>query len=165
MNNPNATEWEIIACTSSGNPGNGPSDPNRNPFCYPFGGSPGGGTGLITVTGTPDPNTGEVNYTLTGLDDGQQYTIYVRAVCGPNDKSAWQSDSDALQFQTIAIGSYCSVAKDVQTLPYTDLDQMNRFGSDDYSDTPGSNCNSTSPLLDGLKWFTSTPLQQMIFYL
>ncbi|SHJ06359.1 Por secretion system C-terminal sorting domain-containing protein [Mesonia phycicola] len=143
LNNPNATEWEVAYCTFELVP-TGSSIPNpscNNPF--------------QTVTGTVDSNGG-MTASLTGLNDGQIYYVYVRSVCGPTDKSEWSAPKS---FRTIAIGSYCEVAIEVnQTvgtpnnsidLPYTNTNQTDVFGSEDYSGAPGGNCGTSLDILDG----------------
>ncbi|WP_158524869.1 T9SS type A sorting domain-containing protein [Mesonia sp. K7] len=136
LNNPNATEWEVAVCPIPG--------PPSTVFCT-----------FTTVTGAVNAD-GEMSTTLTGLTDGQTYYVHVRAICGPSDTSAWSS---SIQFQTIALGSYCEVAIEVnQTpsapdnsidLPYSDTDQTDRFGFADYEGDPGGGCNATSDILDG----------------
>ncbi len=153
LNSPNASEWEVVACTGPGNPGD--SVNNGNPFCY----SLGGGSDIITVNGTPDPATNRMTATIPGLADGTTYYIYVRTVCGPNDKSNWNNLDTPLQVQTLAIGSYCEESIIINQdplnpdnsvdLPYTSIDQTDRFGFEDYSSTPGAACGTNAPVLDG----------------
>lgn len=106
-----ATEWEI----QYGAP-NFP--PNFNP---PFG---------TIVTTTNEPTT------LTGLTDGTEYDVYVRAICGPGDESNW---AGPVNFQTIAIGTDCNTPKDITALPYTDTSDTNIYGNS-YSGSPGTGC-------------------------
>jgi|GEM_PF-6665682 len=144
LNAPNITEWEVAYCKFEAVPTGG--IPNPNPTCNnPF----------QTVTGTVNAN-GEMMASLTGLDDGQVYYIYVRSICGPGNESEW---SEVATFQTIAQGSYCEVALEANQnpsvpnnsvdLPYTDSDQTDRFGFEDYTGQPGGNCGTPLDILDG----------------
>lgn len=105
----NATEWEL----------------EYGPQGFP----PGFGFGTVVST-TTNPTT------ITGLDDGELYDIYIRAVCGPGDESLWEGP---LTFQTIAIGTDCDTPLEITALPYHHSDNTQRFG-DSYSGSPGNGC-------------------------
>lgn len=112
----NATQWEI----------------EYGPVGFPPGFPPPlGPFGTIVMTSN-------VPTTLTGLDDGEVYDVYVRAVCGPGvtDVSNWMGP---LTFQTIAIGTDCNTPKTVTALPYNDSSNTQRYGSS-YSGSPGTGC-------------------------
>src|SRR5690554_3457685 len=85
------------------------------------------GTSVTTTT---------TSTTITGLDDGEEYDIYVRAVCGPGDESLWAGPA---YFQTIAIGTDCNTPLEITALPYHHSDNTQRFG-DSYSGSPGNGC-------------------------
>ncbi|HTN45641.1 MAG TPA: T9SS type A sorting domain-containing protein [Flavipsychrobacter sp.] len=57
------------------------------------------GTTFALGTGARVMATANNPYSLSGIAAGQQYTYFVRAVCGPNDTSGWSSRSPA--FTTI----------------------------------------------------------------
>lgn len=136
LNTPAAASYDVYYCTSPGNPLTNPTCTNL------FGG------GMVNVTSP--------QVTLTGLDDGTQYYVYVVANCGGGSLSAPVGPVD---FQTIAIGSYCDVAIEANAnpalpdnstdLPYLDSSQTDIYGSDDYSGAPGGNCGTSSSILDG----------------
>ena len=46
------------------------------------------GTGIPTTAGTPMTTN---PYTITGLDSGTDYEIFIRAICDGGDSSAWTS--------------------------------------------------------------------------
>lgn len=105
----NATEWEL----------------EYGPQGFPA----GLGFGTIVST-TTNPTT------ITGLDDGEGYDIYVRAVCAPGDESLW---AGPITFQTIAIGTDCNTPLEITALPYHHSDNTQRFGSS-YSGSQGNGC-------------------------
>lgn len=136
-----AASYLVAYCTSQGDPGDGQFPTGTgNPTCL--------ANSWLSVTGaTTTP--------LTGLQDGTEYFVYVRAVCGPSDESAW---SLATSFQTIAIGTDCSVPIEVDgdtttpavsELPYTHTSSTDIYGADEYSGAGGANCGSAGNLLDG----------------
>lgn len=112
-----ATQWEIeYASYFFPNPGMGQSEH------------------LITTTTNPT--------TLTNLNDGTEYTFYIRAVCSPTDQSNW---AGPFSFQTIAIGTDCATPIQVTTLPYTHSADTQTYG-DSYSGSPGNGCVGTNYL-------------------
>lgn len=127
-------QWEVIVCTSEGNP-------DINPFC----------DAPITVNASP--------YTINFLQDGTTYYVYIRSVCGTNDNSAW---TGPITFQTTAIGSTCNPPIEINAdpnnptqadivPPYVDISQTDIYGADDDLAGPaGGNCGGGSvDLLDG----------------
>ena len=134
MNTTAPGQWEVIVCTSEG-------DPNLNPFCD----TP------VSVSGSP--------YTVPNLNDGTDYYVYIRSVCGPNDKSAW---TGPINFQTTAIGSTCNPPIEINAdpnnptqadivPPYVHISQTDIYGADDeLAGSAGGNCGGGSvDLLDG----------------
>lgn len=128
----NASEWTVYYCPVAGNPvGQFP-----NPTCN-----------SVTVTGNPET-------TLTGLVDGQDYFVYVVAECGAGVSSA---ASYVAEFQTIAIGTDCTVPIEINNdpnnpvagdLPYTDSSNTDTYGNS-LTGQPGANCGgSTTSLSD-----------------
>ncbi len=105
----NATEWTI----------------EYGPVGFP----PGLGFGTVITTNT-NPTT------LTNLDDGTEYDVYVKAECSPTSESNY---TGPVTFQTIAIGTDCTVPLEITSLPYTHSDNTNRFGNS-YSGSPGTGC-------------------------
>src|SRR5699024_4374583 len=90
--------------------------------------------------------------------DGTTYYVYIRSVCGPNDKSAW---TGPVSFQTTAIGSTCNPPIELNVdpnnpdvavdLPASDTSSTDIYGADDELDgAAGGNCGGGSvDLLDG----------------
>ena len=112
----------------------------------PVGFPAGLGFGVI-VTTTTNPHT------LTGLDDGVSYDVYVRAVCGPGDESNW---AGPFNFQTIAIGTDCATPLQVVTLPYNHSGDTQIYG-DSYSGSPGNGCIGNNYLEGNEVVYTYTP--------
>lgn len=138
VGNTATTTWEVLYCTASGGPG--------SPTCTSaFGG------GSIMVTGKPEA-------TIPGLDDGRDYWVYVRAVCGPTSNSNY---TPAVTFQTIAIGSICSAPIEINQdpmnpdvsidLPYNTDDKTATYADDvlPLEGSPGIGCGGGGNLLDG----------------
>src|SRR5690554_5832249 len=110
-----ATEWEIAYCPEGTNP--------NQPACFL--------ANIITgITSNP--------HTITGLPDGTKFDIYIRAVCGPGDNSAW---SEFTQVQTIALGTDCANPLPIATIPYTHTSDTEIYANS-YSGTPGNSCST-----------------------
>lgn len=116
-----ATEWEIAYCPEGTNP--------SQPACFLM--------NIITVTSNP--------YTITGLQDGTKYDIYIRSVCGAGDNSAW---SEFIQVQTIALGTDCVNPLPVTSLPFTHTSDTEIYDNN-YSGTPGTSCSTAGSFLQG----------------
>lgn len=127
-----AIQWEVGYCTTPGNPSAG------NPLCFPK------SAGIFT----PIVVNNNPTYTFSGLNDGIKYYVYIRAVCGVNDKSEWVGP---ISFQTTAVGADCNVPIDVSTndLPYIHTSNTDIYGSEDYFGSPGNDCGGISGLLNG----------------
>lgn len=127
-NNPAIGNYEVAFCGGAGNP-------DTNATCTAlFGG------GIQSVT------NGDTHLDLTGLNEGQPYYVYVRAVCGTGSNSIW---TGPILFQTVAVGSECSNPIVVSSaLPYTDISFTSRYSTDNYVGGPGGNCGG-STFLDG----------------
>lgn len=123
-----ASEWTVYYCQAEGDP------TIFNPTCS-----------SVTVTGSPQT-------TLTGLNDGVDYYVYVVAECSSSDSSA---ASYAAQFQTIAIGTDCTVPIQINNdpnnpvagdLPYSDNGDTDTFGNA-LTGQPGANCGASTTVL------------------
>ena len=106
-----ATQWEI----QYGGVGFPPN------FTPPFG-------TIIPTTTRPT--------TITGLADGTEYDVYVRAICGPGNESNW---SGPIKFQTIAVGTDCNTPMQITGLPYNHAGDTQTFGNS-YTGSPGTGC-------------------------
>ncbi len=123
LNTPSAGQWEVAYCPNGIDP--------SNPACFL--------NNIITgVTSNP--------YTLTGLADGNVYDIYVRAVCGSSNMSAW---TGPIQVQTVAIGTECSKPIDITSLPYTHTSNTDMYGDNVDKAPGGALCGTTQDFLDG----------------
>lgn len=132
-----AGEYYVAFCSSPGDPGDGQ---------FPVG--TGNPTCLLATWDQVIQAAPPFSFTKTGLTDGTQYYVYVKAVCGPGDESVW---SLADVFRTIAIGSDCAMPIDVtEPLPYVHTSQTDIYGDGEYSGIAGANCGGGSvSLLDG----------------
>ncbi|MGO3719558.1 MAG: T9SS type A sorting domain-containing protein [Mesonia hippocampi] len=133
----NVNSWEVYYCITN-------LPPSGNP------------DGVICNMKTV---TGSTSTVLTGLLDGQNYFIHVRAKCASSD-SEWMGDGkgNPVVFQTLAIGSNCENPLEVNAnplaplpadLPYTHSSETDVYGAGDYSGTPGVSCNVSTSLLSG----------------
>src|SRR5699024_11363090 len=76
-------------------------------------------------------------YTITGLDDGTVYDIYVRAVCDSTNESAW---SGPYSIQTVAIGTDCDNPFEITALPFNHTSDTEIYDNI-YSVKPGATCS------------------------
>lgn len=95
------------------------------------------GTGLETSTST--------TFTAQSLTPDTAYKFRVRAVCGPNNVSAWSTPGN---FNTVALGESCN-APIVVTLPYSTTDNTSNYADANYEGSPGAGCGTTSNYLGG----------------
>lgn len=122
LNNPNAGEWQIAYCPEGIDP--------SNPSCFL--------QNMIVVTSNP--------YTITGLDDGTKYDIYVRSRCGSaSNTSAW---TGPLTAQTVAIGTDCDNPFEITGLPFNHTSNTEIYDNV-YSGTPGASCTTAGGFLNG----------------
>ena len=122
--------------------------------------------GYCLVAQDPDSTLGQTFCTtfdvtspsasLTGLSEGTDYYIYIRANCDPSSStvSEW---TPVTSFQTTAIGSDCSAPIEINLnptnpvpgdLPYQDFNETQIFGNY-LSGAPGGSCGSSLAILDG----------------
>lgn len=121
FNSTPATEWEVAFCPEG-------IDPD-NPACFL--------NNIETTTSNP--------HTITGLDDGTVYDIYVRSVCSSSSSSAW---TGPIRVQTIAIGTDCANPYEISSLPFTHTSDTEIYDNI-YSGSPGSSCATAGNYLDG----------------
>lgn len=114
-------EWEVAFCSE----GIGPT----NPICAL--------NNIETATTNP--------YTITGLDDGTVYDVYVRAVCDSTNGSAW---SGPYSIQTVAIGTDCDNPFEITGLPFNHTSDTEIYDNI-YSGKPGASCSTSGNFLDG----------------
>lgn len=114
-------EWEVAFCSEGIDP--------SNPICAL--------NNIETTTSNP--------YTITGLDDGTVYDVYVRAVCDSSNESAW---SGPYSIQTVAIGTDCDNPFEIPSLPFNHTSDTEIYDNI-YSGKPGASCSTSGDFLDG----------------
>lgn len=123
LNVPSSGKWDVAYCPNGIDP--------SNPACF---------LNNIASGVTSNP------YTLTNLDDGHVYDIYVRAACGANNASTW---TGPIQVQTIAIGTNCSKPIAITSLPYSHTSNTDMYGDNVDLAPGGALCGTTQDFLDG----------------
>lgn len=136
-------QWEVVYCSK----GNVPPSPFCNPRTPPFSGP------LVPI------QVSSPEITFDDLQDGTEYDVFVRSVCGGgNGNSRW---TGPIQFQTIAIGSICSAPIEINVdpdnpdvsadLPYETDDNTLVYADDilPLEGSPGISCAGSGNLLDG----------------
>lgn len=91
--------------------------------------SPGFGFGTVV-------NTNTIPTVITGLDDGEPYDVFIKAVCSGTNESSYAKGET---FQTIAIGTDCNTPKQITTLPYNHSGNTQTYGNS-YTGSPGTGC-------------------------
>lgn len=124
INSNSPTEWEVAYCPEG-------IDPD-NPICFL--------NNVNKTTSNP--------YTITGLQDGTLYDIYVRAVCDANgnEVSSW---TGPISVRTKAFGADCSTPYEVSTLPFTHTSDTEIYDNTIYNGSPGSACATVGDFLEG----------------
>lgn len=97
----------------------------------------------ITVTTNP--------YTLTGLEDGETYYVWIQADCGADGESSYEETVPDVSFNTVAIGSDCENPLEVTALPFSHADQDTGDYGDDYEGAAGISCGATGDYLNGFE--------------
>ncbi len=99
-------------------------------------------------TGTPVQSdtvpSGTTSVTVTSLATNTYYDFYVRSECSATEQSIWRSVS----FVITKKGAVCSNPFEVDSLPYTDVQNTGDF-IDNISGVPGTGCGTTEAYLDG----------------
>ena len=91
-------------------------------------------------------NTTSHPYTITGLTEGKEYDIYVTANCDDGGES---NQVGPVTFKTIAIGSSCEFPLEIESLPYSHVDQDTEHYGNNYEGSAGAGCGSDGSYLDG----------------
>ncbi|WMI69013.1 choice-of-anchor J domain-containing protein [Mangrovimonas sp. YM274] len=117
---------------------------------------------VVPAGALPDDITTAVDgtsYTITGLEGGMSYDVYVQAVCDNGTVSAW---TGPVNFTTNELGLSCDEAIVISDLsePFILEDNLSNYSNPDIVyDTAGANCISGVPstwnMLNGDKIFLS----------